>query len=216
MDRDRGEVLPGGGASSASGLRAEDLRAEIKRLNEELLRAEWRIAELEARADIDPLLDILNRRGFERELRRALAYVARYGTPAVLMFIDLDDFKTINDRYGHAVGDALLKVVASQLAARVRASDVVGRLGGDEFGVLLWHIDAARAAAKAQELERIVGQAGITHGSARLAVGASAGTVPLAPALEPAALIDAADRAMYARKRERRDDSGFLAAAPVR
>ena len=199
MDRNRGEGLPGGGALSAS-----ELRAEIKRLNEELLRAEWRIAELEARADVDPLLDILNRRGFERELGRALAYVARYGTPAVLMFIDLDDFKAINDRHGHAVGDALLKVVASQLAGRVRASDVVGRLGGDEFGVLLWHIDAARAAAKAQELERIVEQAGITHDSERLAVGASAGTVPLDPAFDPAALIDAADRAMYARKKHRR------------
>jgi diguanylate cyclase (GGDEF)-like protein len=199
VDRDRGEGLPGGAALSAS-----ELRAEVDRLNQELLRAEWRIAELEARADIDPLLDILNRRGFERELKRAQAYVARYGTPAVLMFIDLDDFKAINDRYGHAVGDALLKLVAAKLAGRVRASDVVGRLGGDEFGVLLWHIDAAQAAAKAEELERIVAQASITHESEQLSVGASAGTVALDPALEPAALIDAADRAMYARKRERR------------
>jgi len=209
VDRDRGEGLLGAAALSASDwraedLRAEDLRAEIDRLNAELLRAEWRIAELEARADIDPLLDILNRRGFERELRRSLAYVARYGTPAVLMYIDLDGFKAVNDRYGHAVGDALLKEVAAGLAAHVRASDVVGRLGGDEFGVLLWHIGAAQAAAKAQELERIVEQAGITQGTEQLAVGASAGTVALDPALEPAALIDAADRAMYARKKQRR------------
>jgi diguanylate cyclase (GGDEF)-like protein len=180
------------------------LRAEYDRLHQELLRAERRIAELEARADVDPLLDILNRRGFERELKRSLAYVARYGTPAVLMFIDLDGFKAVNDENGHAVGDALLKLVAAQLAGHVRASDVVGRLGGDEFGVVMWHIGAAQAAAKARELEKIVEAAAFVRDGRRLAVGASAGTVPLDAALDPAALIDAADRAMYARKRERR------------
>jgi diguanylate cyclase (GGDEF)-like protein len=180
------------------------LRAEYDRLHEELLRAEWRIAELEARADVDPLLDILNRRGFERELKRSLAYVARYGTPGVLMFIDLDGFKTVNDRYGHAVGDKLLKAVAAELAARVRASDVVGRLGGDEFGVVMWHIGAEQAQAKARELETVIEAAGILYGTQQLHVGASAGTVALDAELDPDALIDAADRAMYARKRERR------------
>ena len=83
------------------------------------------IAELEARADVDPLLDILNRRGFERELKRSLAYVERYGTDAALIFIDLDGFKAVNDRHGHAAGDALLKAVARELIGHVRASDVV-------------------------------------------------------------------------------------------
>src|SRR6266571_603636 len=70
----------------------EMLLAEIARLQAELMQAKWTIAELEARADIDPLLDILNRRGFDRELARSLAYVKRYDTAAVLVFIDLDDF----------------------------------------------------------------------------------------------------------------------------
>ena len=180
------------------------LRAEYDRLHQELLRAEWRIAELEARADVDPLLDVLNRRGFERELKRSLAYVARYGTPGVLMFIDLDGFKAVNDRHGHAVGDKLLKAVAAELASHVRASDVVGRLGGDEFGVVMWNIGAERAQAKARELEAIIEAANVAHGPLRLNVGASAGTVALDVALDAADLIDAADRAMYARKRERR------------
>ena len=128
MDRDRDEGLPGGAASSAS-----ELRAEIKRLNEVLLRAEWRIAELEARADIDPLLDVLNRRGFERELARSLAYVKRYGATAALVYIDLDGFKAINDQHGHAAGDRLLQAVARELTGRVRASDVVARLGGSRM-----------------------------------------------------------------------------------
>jgi len=197
--RDQGESLVGGGA-----LPTAELSVEIARLTEELRRAEARIAELEARADVDPLLDILNRRGFERELKRSLAYVARYGTSAVLMFIDLYGFKAANDRYGHAVDDRLLKRLAAELASHVRASDVVGFIGGDEFGVVLWHIGAAQAAAKAKEQEKIIQAAGLVHGEERLAVGASAGTVLLDPSLDPAMLIDAADRVMYARKRKRR------------
>jgi len=183
---------------------AAPLLAEIERLKAELIDAERQIAELEARADIDPLLGIFNRRGFARELARSLAYVKRYGTAAVLMFIDLDLFKGINDRHGHAAGDALLKAVATGLAAHVRASDVVARFGGDEFAVLMWNLDAAQAAAKARELENIIGQIGVAYGTARLSVGASAGVVALMANSNPTAIIDAADKAMYARKKERR------------
>lgn len=180
------------------------LQAEVERLRQELDEAKRRIAELEAHADVDPLLAILNRRGFERELTRSLAYAQRYGTAAALVFIDLDGFKAINDRYGHAAGDALLKAVAAQLTCRVRASDVVGRLGGDEFGVVMWNVDGAQAAAKARDLERLIEEAGVEHGTLRLAVGASAGVVSFSAVAEVAQILDAADRAMYARKRERR------------
>ncbi|MCX7297413.1 MAG: GGDEF domain-containing protein, partial [Hyphomicrobiales bacterium] len=147
---------------------AEHLLAEIERLRAALRAAECKIAELEARADVDPLLDILNRRGFERELARSLAYVRRYGTDATLMVIDLDGFKGVNDRHGHAAGDALLKAVAAALRGKVRASDVVARLGGDEFGVLLWNVDAGRAAAKAVELENVIEQVRADHGGVAL------------------------------------------------
>lgn len=180
------------------------LLAEIERLRADLSKARQTIAELEARADVDPLLDVLNRRGFERELQRSLAYMRRYGTPAALMFIDLDGFKAVNDRHGHAAGDTLLGAVARELTSHVRASDVVARLGGDEFGVLVWNVDGPQAAAKAGELERLIEHVSLTHEGARLSVGASIGMVPLAPDTTPAHIIDAADRAMYARKRERR------------
>ncbi len=180
------------------------LRAEVGRLTSELARAETRIAELEAHADVDPLVEVLNRRGFERELNRSLAYVRRYGGDAALLFIDLDGFKAINDAHGHAIGDALLKAVAGALAGHVRASDVVGRLGGDEFGVLMWNIGEQEAGAKARELEVQIAATGLAHGDALLTVGASAGLVMLSPETSAALAIDAADRAMYARKRERR------------
>ena len=180
------------------------LAAEVERLKGELDEARERIAALEARADIDPLLEVLNRRGFERELKRSLAYVKRYGTVAVLFYLDLDGFKAVNDAHGHAAGDALLKAVAAALSSQVRASDVIGRLGGDELAVLMWNVNEAHAAGKAPDLEALVAKAGIDFEGGRLAVGASAGVVALSPLDEPAQAIDAADRAMYARKREKR------------
>ncbi|MBS0248230.1 MAG: GGDEF domain-containing protein [Proteobacteria bacterium] len=181
-----------------------ELLAEVARLRRDLARAEQRIAELEARADIDPLLDILNRRGFERELTRSLAYLKRYGTGAALMFIDLDGFKPINDRYGHAAGDIVLKAVAATLAGHVRASDVVARLGGDEFGVLMWNASEAAMLSKAADLEAVIARARAEFDGVELSVGASAGGVVLRSCATAADVIAEADRAMYARKKAKR------------
>ena len=180
------------------------LLAEIERLKRELAVARARIGELEARADIDPLLDVLNRRGFERELKRALAHTKRYGTQAALMFVDLDNFKSVNDRHGHGTGDALLKAVTREITRHVRASDVVGRLGGDEFGVLLWRVDEAQAVTKARELEGLLARVSVMHGQVHVQVGASVGAALLRADVTPAEIITAADRAMYGRKDEKR------------
>jgi len=180
------------------------LLAENERLKRELAVARARIGELEARADIDPLLDILNRRGFERELKRALAHVKRYGTQAALMFVDLDGFKGINDRYGHSAGDALLKAVARELIGHVRASDVVGRIGGDEFGVIVWRLEGPQATTKARDLEAKIANVGIAHGNTRVQVAASIGVAPLVEDVSAADTMRTADQAMYARKDERR------------
>jgi diguanylate cyclase (GGDEF)-like protein len=181
---------------------------EVERLKSELRFARAKITELEARLDIDPLLDILNRRGFERELKRSLAYVKRYGTDAVLVYIDLDGFKGVNDRVGHSAGDELLKAVGTALAGRIRASDVVARLGGDEFAVLLWNVSETHAFAKARDLEDAVAAVTITRSGVPLSVTASAGVAAVSPLDGPAEAIDAADRAMYLRKRERAAQAG--------
>jgi diguanylate cyclase (GGDEF)-like protein len=183
---------------------AAELLVEIARLRQELARAERKIADLELRADVDPLLDILNRRGFERELTRSLAYVQRYGTDAALMFIDLDGFKPVNDRHGHAAGDALLKAVAVALVGHVRASDVVARLGGDEFGLLMWNADRTQALAKAAQLETIIENARVDFGGSALSVGASVGGIVLRADASASEMIEEADRAMYARKKAKR------------
>jgi diguanylate cyclase (GGDEF)-like protein len=180
------------------------LAAEVERLEQELAAARAQVAALAARADVDPLSDLLNRRGFERELKRALAYVKRYGTSAALIYLDLDAFKPINDRHGHAAGDAVLRAVALVLNRHVRASDLVARLGGDEFAVLLWNLDEAAALTKADSLEGAIARTTATHAGTRLSIGASAGAAMLLPLDRPADVIERADRAMYARKAARR------------
>ncbi len=98
---------------------------------------------MEKTADQDQLLPLLNRRAFVRELTRYIAFTGRYNTPASLIYFDLNHFKQINDTHGHAGGDAALEHFAETLLSHVRDSDCVGRLGGDEFGVLLTHADQA-------------------------------------------------------------------------
>jgi diguanylate cyclase (GGDEF)-like protein len=183
---------------------AMQLAAELERLELELAAARSRMSALEACAEIDPLTELVNRRGFERELTRALAYVKRYGASAAIVYLDLDGFKPINDRHGHAAGDAVLKAAAMVLVRHVRGSDLVARIGGDEFVVLLWHIDEQDAQTKARALEAAVAHMTATHGGATLSIGASAGAGMLLPLDTPASVLERADRAMYARKSARR------------
>jgi diguanylate cyclase (GGDEF)-like protein len=190
------------------------LAVEVERLAAELQASRERVANLEATLDIDPLTEALNRRGFERELKRSLAYVKRYGATAALIYLDLDDFKPVNDRHGHAAGDAVLKAVAAALSSRVRASDVVARIGGDEFAVLLWNISEHDARAKAAALEAAAYAAPIVWGSSTLAVTASAGVTFCGPTDAAGEVLARADAEMYARKVERRSHSRPVQRAP--
>jgi diguanylate cyclase (GGDEF)-like protein len=181
------------------------LLAEIERLQAELEAEQAKVKQLEATADIDPLTKLFNRRGFDRELKRSLAYVKRYWTRAALIYLDLDGFKSVNDTYGHAAGDAILEAVAAKLVGSVRASDTVARLGGDEFGLILWNLSEADAAAKTWALEAALGEATVDWEGTTLGVGASIGFAMLGPSDELAAMLAKADQAMYARKAARKN-----------
>jgi diguanylate cyclase (GGDEF)-like protein len=181
------------------------LAAEVARLEAELAAMRARVIELETHAERDPLTAVMNRRGFERELTRASSYLQRYGGTAALVYLDLDDFKPVNDRQGHAAGDAVLKAVAAALVTAVRASDTVARIGGDEFAVLLWNLSPAAADIKALALEQAVAAVTVAWDGSILSVGASAGVAVLGRDQELSDLVSRADAAMYARKRARKD-----------
>ncbi|THD77418.1 MAG: GGDEF domain-containing protein [Phenylobacterium sp.] len=174
----------------------DDLRGQVARLKAQL-------EESEDLADRDALTPLLNRRALLRELSRIRTFSQRYGAPASLVYFDLDGFKTVNDRYGHAAGDAALTAVAERLLAHVRESDIVGRMGGDEFAVILVQADEAVATAKAGALAQAIEREPIRFGDWSAPLHISYGVRQISPELEPEALIAQADAAMYAAKRAR-------------
>jgi diguanylate cyclase (GGDEF)-like protein len=201
-----GAVKPGRKTVAAPLAKA---RRQVSALKAELAAAQARIDELQAWADTDFLLNIYNRRGFERELDRSIAYIRRYKATGALIVLDVDRLKPINDTFGHAAGDVVLKGVVAVLMRHVRSSDVVGRLGGDEFGLLLWNLTQADALAKAAALEDAIDRLTFVFKGRPVVAGASAGITLIGAADDVASVMEAADRAMYARKASRR--GGVLA-----
>ncbi|MEW6704354.1 MAG: GGDEF domain-containing protein [Pseudomonadota bacterium] len=183
----------------ASGLIAartaeRDLVAEAHR------RAHVRAERLAHAATHDALTGLRNRAEFRRLLQQHLDSCACNGESIVVLFADVDDFKGVNDAHGHGVGDALLREFAQRLLASVRDTDIVGRLGGDEFGVILVRAPGARTEALAHELtERLSRPYAV--GEVQVHVSASIGVAPCGgPGTTADALIEAADAAMYQAK----------------
>jgi diguanylate cyclase (GGDEF)-like protein len=184
------------------------LMEEVARLREELRLTKRRISDLEELADTDALLPLINRRAFVRELSRMMSYAERYGTPHTLIYFDLNGMKAINDTYGHAAGDAALIHVAGILNESTRESDVVGRLGGDEFGVLLAQADEATARVKAEALAERISSEGVPWKGKTLSLSVAYGVHPIKRGQDVDDAIQAADRAMYANKGAARRKSG--------
>lgn len=182
----------------------QTLTQEIESLRAEVAQLKARLAEAEGLADRDGLTPLLNRRAFLRELSRVRTFVQRYGAPASVIFFDLDGFKQINDRFGHAAGDSVLQAVASRLAAQVREFDVVARMGGDEFAVILVQVDQDTAEAKAAGLAQAVEGSPVTFGDMSASLRISYGVREITAQAEGEAALAEADAAMYARKRARR------------
>jgi diguanylate cyclase (GGDEF)-like protein len=179
------------------------LIAEVRRLRREVERHGRRIAYLERLADEDPLTPILNRRAFVRELSRMMAFAERYGAPSSVLYFDVNGMKRINDQYGHNAGDAALTHVADLLVGHVRASDVVGRLGGDEFGIVLAQADEGVASMKGGQLCDLIRQRPFDWEGEPISVDVSFGAFTFYDRSEPDEALSRADQAMYEQKRAR-------------
>jgi diguanylate cyclase (GGDEF)-like protein len=179
------------------------LMGEVARLKREVEITRRQLVDAERAANQDTLLPILNRRAFVRELARFAAFAERYGTPASLLYFDLDGFKSVNDAHGHAAGDAVLHHFAGLLASHVRGTDVVGRLGGDEFGVVLAHVTLDYARRKGEELAHTLSSNPPRWQGQPVAVNFSYGAYELRPGENADIVIANADQAMYAQKRAR-------------
>jgi len=174
--------------------------SEIEREN---LRLKARIAELERLSTIDTLTPLFNRRYFIEELDRWCWRAHRYGGTYGLLFLDIDRLKLINDTHGHAAGDTVIKGVAEALVAATRKSDIVARMGGDEYAVLLDSIAPDKLAAKAQAMRRTLCDLPVQTAGPVLKVTVSVGECLIESGTRASDALDAADRAMYADKRAR-------------
>ncbi len=171
------------------------------------------LAQAEEVSHTDALTYLPNRRSMIAELQRQVTYAERYGTPLSISMIDVDNFKDINDTYGHAVGDQVLRYIASEMRDRIRQPDVIGRLGGDEFLVILPSSPAHAAAEQARRLCQQVAGAPVIAGKEIISVGLSIGITQYQPNSDDwHTLLERADQAMYQAKRNGRGQWAILKA----
>ncbi|MEL7232342.1 MAG: GGDEF domain-containing protein [Pseudomonadota bacterium] len=210
-DEDRRQLL------AALNIQSDDLprdaQAALEALAGEILNLRNQNAGLRAQleektdlADKDALCPIFNRRAFMRELSREVASAERYNTALSLVYIDLDRFKLVNDRFGHATGDKVLKLVASIILENIRQTDIPARLGGDEFAILLTHAEYSHAQQKAHVLETEIKTLIVRDPEADEAntvhIGASCGTVTWKRGMDAKTLLALADERMFLAKTE--------------
>ena len=177
------------------------LGEEVNRLRDELQQTKRRIGELATLADEDSLVPTSNRRAFVRELTRIISFSERYGAPCSLIYLDLNDLKKINDDHGHAAGDAALTFFAEALKANVRDSDIIGRIGGDEFAVILLNSDEDSANAKALQFRQYLDQNPMQWAGKSVHLRAAYGAISFRPGLDATTAMAEADRAMYEEKK---------------
>lgn len=162
--------------------------------------------ELRLLAQTDELTGLANRREFLAALDRAIASAGRSGTPLAFASFDIDHFKSINDRFGHATGDEVIRKVADLALASVRASDIVGRVGGEEFAIVLPDADRQQALAICERLRTTINGATImTKNGLSLPVTVSTGLAEFTPGDSVQRLLESADHALYAAKNGGRD-----------
>lgn len=176
--------------------------SELRNKNNALLKS---LETAESMADHDALVPLFNRRAFVRELSRLVAFARRYGLDASIIYFDLDGFKHINDTHGHAAGDKVLHAVADVLLQQTRESDLLGRLGGDEFIAVLTSVKPSTAMEKASQLAEAIKSISIEHEGTKLHIDASFGVTTLEHDETAELQISRADEAMYATKMRRRN-----------
>jgi diguanylate cyclase (GGDEF)-like protein len=178
----------------------ERLVDEIDRLRGQVAQLQERVELLDELAHQDTLIKLPNRRGFMRELEKLVDRVKRYDQQAAMLFIDLDGLKMINDSFGHRAGDEALIEVAQLLTKGVRRSDVVARIGGDEFAILLENAGSESAHETAARLVDMVCDCEFMHDGDALPLSIAIGVAMIGADDTPESVMERADAEMYRRK----------------
>jgi len=180
-------------------LKLEEQKEEIARLRDELRR-------VKEEANVDPLTGLRNRRSFERTLSEFFRDFKRFGYPFSVIMMDLDNFKNINDTYGHLAGDKVLKEVGNILRNYLRAKDVPARTGGEEFTIILPGITREEALLVAERLRKVIANHTVDHDDKKIRVTASFGVSEMREGVEaPEDLLREADEKLYRAKKTGKD-----------
>ncbi len=178
-------------------------------LERENLELKARVAELERLTALDTLTPLFNRRHLMQELDRWCWRAHRYGGTFGLLYLDVDRLKSVNDTHGHAAGDAVICSIAEALTQATRKSDIVARIGGDEFAILLDEIDAARLEQKAAAMRKLFTAFPAKTAGPSLPIDVSVGLCLIESGSRASEVLIEADRSMYADKRRKYgDDKG--------
>ncbi len=176
-------------------------RKELEKSAQTINHLKEELEKLKEKTIIDELTQILNRRGIMEFLTREYARSKRFKSPLSVLMIDIDDFKKVNDTYGHTVGDKVLKTIAQILKTKLRATDVVGRYGGEEFLVVLPETDLQAALTVAEKLRTEVAKKTFKYKDQVFKVTISLGAAQLKEGESIEELINRADQALYTSKR---------------
>ena len=189
-------------ADQATGPTSEQLAGENALLRASLAEMRERMTELEDSASVDELTGLPNRRRFLEEVERVVAHASRHSTPAALLYIDLDGLKSINEAHGRLAGDAMLSHVGRHLSRLIRSTDVLARIGGDEFGLILDHLDHNSAIETAERLARCIATNPLDLGGTIVPVAATIGTATILPGDSVDDVVQRADQNMCRAKTE--------------
>lgn len=170
-------------------------------LSRDLSRTRENLSEIERLVDVDCVAPIPNRRAFMRRLSWAIAMLERYQHPSALLYFDVNDFKLINDTYGHAAGDLAIRHVSQLLSETLRESDFIARIGGDEFAIIMYYAGEDAARKRGRKICETLAETPFIFNGAPIALSAALGCYAIKPGDDAEAALSAADMSMYVDKR---------------
>jgi diguanylate cyclase (GGDEF)-like protein len=192
----------------AVNLAVSALLEKLDDVNRDLSRTKESLSEIERLVDVDCVAPIPNRRAFMRRLSWAITMHERYSHPSTILYFDLNDFKQINDMYGHAAGDIAIRHISQLLATAMRESDFLARIGGDEFAVIMYYADEEAAKMRGARIADKLATTPFVFNGKHMTVSTSYGYYAIRSGDDAEAALAAADMSMYVHKRRSKAQAG--------
>lgn len=200
--------IPPAELTPAVSLAVSALLEKLDDLSRDLVRTKDHLAEIERLVDVDCVAPIPNRRAFMRRLSWAIAMFERYGHPSSILYFDLNEFKNINDNFGHAAGDIAIRHVSHLLAGMMRESDFLARVGGDEFAMIMYYATEEAARDRGHKFAEKIAHTPFTFNGQQMSVSAACGFYALKHGDDAEAALASADMSMYVDKKRTKTQPG--------